>query len=381
MPENNSLSYADISLLYVEDEAATREQVSRVLAARGYRLTVAENGEQALDFFNEQTPDMVLTDIMMPRLNGLEMARAMRAKSPEIQIACMTAFSDTSCLIEAIDIGINQFILKPFEFSSLFTALDRCQGMIELRRLQKRVESENLWTKKNEAIAILAGGLAHDFNNLLQVILGYVSLARMSAEPGSKVESMLAIAEQSSGSAKELGTRLLTFARGEKMSMKPTPAGRLIRDAVHAGLSTASMVTPFIDLPDDLPLVMLDADRIQQVIGSLVANACEAMPQGGSLYVSASTATLTAENALKLTPGQYLHVIFKDTGNGIPQKILPKIFDPYFSTKEMGRQKGMGLGLALCHSIIKSHKGHILAESVPGEGTRIHIYLPLYHSN
>ncbi|MBV5338931.1 MAG: ATP-binding protein, partial [Deltaproteobacteria bacterium] len=122
-------------------------------------------------------------------------------------------------------------------------------------------------------------------------------------------------------------------------------------------------------------------DRIQQVIGSLVANACEAMPQGGSLYVSASTATLTAENALKLTPGQYLHVIFKDTGNGIPQKILPKIFDPYFSTKEMGRQKGMGLGLALCHSIIKSHKGHILAESVPGEGTRIHIYLPLYHSN
>jgi signal transduction histidine kinase len=381
MPENNSLSYADISLLYVEDEAATREQVSRVLAARGYRLTVAENGEQALEFFSEQTPDMVLTDIMMPKLNGLEMAREMRARAPEIQIACMTAFSETSYLIEAIDIGISQFILKPFEFSNLFAALDRCQGMIELRILQKRLESENLRTKKNEAIAILAGGLAHDFNNLLQVILGYVSLARISAEPGSTVESMLTIAEQSSGSAKELGTRLLTFARGEKMAMKPTPAGQLIREVLHTGLNPTSMVTLFIDLPDDLPLVMLDADRIQQVIANLVANACEAMPQGGSLYVSASTATLAAENPLKLTPDQYLHVIFKDTGAGIPGGNLSKIFDPYFSTKEMGRQKGMGLGLALCHSIIKSHQGHILAESVPGEGTRIHIYLPVYHPN
>ncbi|MFA7403475.1 MAG: response regulator, partial [Pelobacteraceae bacterium] len=104
MPEVN-LSYSDISLLYVEDEAATREQVSRVLAARGYRLTVAEDGEQGLKIFRELAPDIVLTDIMMPRLNGLEMAREIRALSPEIQIACMTAFSDTGYLIDAIDIG------------------------------------------------------------------------------------------------------------------------------------------------------------------------------------------------------------------------------------------------------------------------------------
>lgn len=381
MPENISLSYANISLLYVEDEAATREQVSRVLAARGYRLTVAENGEQALDFFHEQAPDIVLTDIMMPSLNGLEMARAMRTRSPEIQIVCMTAFSDTSYLIEAIDIGINQFILKPFEFSNLFTALDRCQEVIELRRLQRRLESENLRTKKIEAIAILAGGLAHDFNNLLQVILGYVSLARMSAEPGSNTESMLMVAEQSSESAKELGTRLLTFARGVKMYMKPNQVGEVIREGVRDELNSNAMVTASIDLPDNLPLAMFDTVRIQQVVASLVTNACEAMPQGGSLHVSASATTLSAENALELTPGEYLHVIFRDTGTGIPRETLPKIFDPYFSTKEMGRQKGTGLGLALCYSIIKSHYGHIMADSDPGEGTRIHIYLPAYHSN
>lgn len=79
------------------------------------------------------------------------------------------------------------------------------------------------------------------------------------------------------------------------------------------------------------------------------------------------------------SPDEYLHVLFEDTGVGIPVENLPKIFDPYFSTKEMGCQKGMGLGLALCHSIIKHHKGHIHAESKPGEGTRILIYLPVYH--
>lgn len=316
---------------------------------------------------------------MMPRLNGLEMARAIRTLSPEIQIACMTAFSDTGYLIEAIDIGVNQFVLKPVEFPRLFTALDRCQEMVELRKRQKILEAENLRTKKIEAIGLLAGGMAHDFNNLLQVILGYVSLARMNAEPGSKTESLLAIAEKSSVSARELSTRLLTFAKGGDAFMKPIQLRQLIRESVKAELNSNPAIKLVIDLPDDLPLVMLDADQIRQVIANLVINACEAMPQGGSLQVSASATPLTAANDLGLPSGDYLRVLFKDTGVGIQPENLPKIFDPYFSTKEMGCLKGMGLGLALCHSIIRHHQGHIQAESKPGKGTRIHIYLPIYH--
>lgn len=380
MSENNQLSYAGISLLYIEDEASTREQVSRVLAARGYRLTVAEDGEQGLELFREQHHDIVLTDIMMPRLNGLEMSRTIRALSPETQIACMTAFSDTSYLIEAIDIGINQFVLKPVEFQRLFTALDRCQEMVELRKRQKLLEAENLRTKKIEAIGILAGGMAHDFNNLLQVILGYVSLARMSAEPGSKTEALLAIVEKSSESARALSEQLLTFAKGGGAFMKPVQPGQLISAGIEAERNLSATIDMIIDLPDDLPLVMLDAGQIQQVVANVVINAREAMPQGGTLYVSAAAVSLEATNSIGLPPGDYLHVLFKDTGVGIPPENLPKIFDPYFSTKEMGCQKGMGLGLALCHSIIKHHHGQILAESRPGEGTSIHIYLPVYPS-
>ncbi len=377
----NVQSYTGISLLYVEDEAATREQVSRVLSTRGYQLAVAENGQQGLDAFHEHAPDIILTDIMMPHLNGLEMARAIRAASPEMQIVCMTAFSDTDYLIDAIDIGINQFVLKPVEFNRLFTALDRCQEMVELRKRQKRLETENLRTKKIEAIGILAGGMAHDFNNLLQVILGYVSLARMNAEPGSKTESLLEVAEQTSKTARELGARLLTLAKGNAAFITPVHVGQLIREGVTAELESTSSIDLNIDLPDDLPRVMLDTGQIQQVITNLVLNARDAMPIGGTLYVSASTVSLTAANEPDLPPGMYLHVLFEDTGTGIPPENLPKIFDPYFSTKEMGCQKGMGLGLSLCHSIIKRHHGHIHAESTQGAGTSVHIYLPVCHSN
>lgn len=377
MPDS-SLSYSDISLLYVEDEPSTRAQVSRVLASRGYRLTVAENGQQGLDCFREQTPDIVLTDIMMPGLSGLEMSREIRSLSPEIQIACMTAFSDTSYLIEAIDIGVNQFVLKPIEFHRLFTALDRCQEMVELRKRQKMLEEESLRTKKIESIGILAGGIAHDFNNLLQVILGYVSLARMNAVPGSKTESLLTIAEQTSESARELGTRLLTFARGGSACMSVVQLGPYLKGDVEAELKKTPEIKLLFDLPGELPLVRIDADQIRQVVASLVTNACEAMPGGGSLRVSASAVSLPAVNNLALPSGEYLHVLFEDTGIGIPPDNISKIFDPYFSTKEMGTQKGMGLGLAICYSIIKHHNGLIQAESRPGKGALVHFYLPAY---
>ncbi len=380
MPDDNHLPYSGISLLYVEDEASTREQVSRILSTRGYQLTVAENGEQGLELFRKQTPDIVLTDIMMPRLNGLEMARAMRATSPEIQVACMTAFSDTSYLIDAIDIGINQFVLKPIEFHRLFTALDRCQEVVELRRHQKALEAEYLRTKKIEAIGILAGGIAHDFNNLLQVILGYVSLALMNAEPGSKTASMLELAEQSSQSAKELGTRLLTFAKCGGEYMQPTKPGPFVRERTEMELDSTTAIKLSFNLPDDLPLVMLDVNQIQQVIAILAINAREAMPDGGLLNVSAASTILAASNDFTIPPAEYLHILFEDSGIGIPPEILPNIFDPYFTTKEIGGRRGMGLGLALCYSIIKRHQGHIHAESKLGEGTQIHIYLPIYHS-
>lgn len=376
VPETRHKTNADISILYVEDESATREQVSRILSARGYRVTIAENGRKGLDAFREQLPDIVLTDIMMPELNGLEMAREIRIISPESQIVCLTAFSDTSYLIEAIDIGINQFVFKPVEFSYLLSVLDHCKEMVELRNRNRKLEAENILARKMEAIGLLAGGMAHDFNNLLQVILGYISLARMNAEPGSKTEKWLMIAEDTSETARELGRRLLTFAKGGNNLMQTTDIKPLIVTIVDEELGSSD-IDHTIDIPDNLPPLLVDAGQIGQVITQLVINAREAMPHGGSLNISASTLRPKDNDGLALEPGDYLLIVCKDTGVGISTENLPKIFDPYYSTKEMGCQKGMGLGLALSHSIIRHHRGKIIAESKLGEGTEIHLYLPV----
>lgn len=367
---------AAVTLLYVEDEPATSEQVSRILNARGYQLIKSENGQIGLEAFRLHRPDIVLTDIMMPQMNGLEMSRHIRAIDPEIQIVCMTAFSETNYLIEAIDIGINQFVPKPIEFGRLLSALDRCQEIIELKKRHRKLEAEIQKNKKLEAINILAAGMAHDFNNLLQIILGYVSLARMSSEPGSRTAEMLEIAEKTSNNARQLGKRLTTLAKGGIACIALTDLPPLILSGVEAELSETTS-TYIADFPADLPQIQIDATQIRHVISQLTINALEAMPQGGTLQVSASVCTLATANEQALDPGEYLHIIFKDSGTGISPENLPRIFDPYFSTKEMGSQKGMGLGLAICHSIIKHHHGQIQGESKPGEGTEIHIYLPV----
>ncbi len=380
MSDTGNQRFADIKLLYVEDEISTREQITRVLSNRGYHLISCENGQAGLDAYCELRPDIVLTDIMMPVMNGLEMSRRIRIFDPEAQIVCMTAFSETSYLMQAINIGISQFVLKPVEFSRLLAALDHCLHIIELKKRQRTLEAEAQRSRKLEAIGILAGGMAHDFNNLLQVILGYVSLARMNAEAGSKTAELLGIAEKSTETARQLGKRLLTLAKGGDAVMTPTDLPQLILAGLEAELfgSPVSYVT---DLPSDLPQLPVDAAQIRHVISHLTINAREAMPEGGTLQVSAAPCTLAAMNGQALEPGEYLHIIFKDLGVGIPEENLSRIFDPYFTTKEMGSQKGMGLGLAISHSIIRHHHGQIQAESTPGSGTSIHIYLPFSQPN
>lgn len=374
--QERAIPYSEITVLYVEDEATTREQVARVLRTRGYNLIIATDGQQGLEAYLQHHPDMVLTDIMMPNMGGLEMARKIRAIMPESQIVCMTAFSEAEFMIEAIDIGINQFVLKPVDFSKLLAALDRCQTVVELQLRQRTLEEENLRGKKMEAVCILAGGMAHDFNNLLQIILGYVSLARMNVEPGSKPEQLLAIAEKSTETARELGNRLITFAKRGYAAMQPARIEPVLREAVQAECTGRSVTCSF-NLADNLPMLPFDIPQLRQTFAHLATNACEAMPPDGTLLVSAALCHLAPKNALTLEPGDYLQIVFSDSGCGIAPENLPKIFDPYFTTKDTVTQKGVGLGLALSHSIIRRHRGQIRAESIPGTGTSIQIYLPV----
>jgi two-component system, cell cycle sensor histidine kinase and response regulator CckA len=236
---------------------------------------------------------------------------------------------------------------------------------------RKKIETELLKMQKLESVGVLAGGIAHDFNNLLTGILGNIELAKMYVGPESKAHPRLVQAENASLAAKNLTRQLLTFSRGGAPVTKTASVAELIRDSTEFTLRGSNIRVAF-ELPADLWLAEIDEGQISQVIQNLVKNADQAMPEGGTLEIRVRNVKLTKKDGLPIRTGCYLEISVKDSGQGIPEKILGRIFDPYFTTKP----QGSGLGLAVCYSIIKQHKGHLGVESQLGTGTTFRVFLP-----
>ena len=236
------------------------------------------------------------------------------------------------------------------------------------------MEQEIEKTHKLEAIGTLAGGIAHDFNNLLTAILGNISLTKMHMRPDDKDFMRLTDAENACMQATELSKRLIIFSKGGDPVRRAISTKKLVDETICSALS-GSNISCECKLLHDLNPVYADEGQIRQVFRNMAINAREAMPDGGVISVTAENITLGEGEIAAFKKGNYVKVSIRDSGRGMTEEILPKIFDPYFTTKEMGVQRGPGLGLAVCYSIIKKHGGHISVESKIGEGTIFHTFL------
>ena len=244
----------------------------------------------------------------------------------------------------------------------------------------KRAEEDRLILSKLESTGILAGGIAHDFNNLLTVILMNLELAGMASAAGGELVGRIEDAKRATLLARGLTQQLITFAPGGALIVNATSLSGLIQESVGLALSGSRVRSQFA-LADELWTADVDASQIAQVIRNMAQNAREAMPDGGMLTIRAENIVFGHEDHPSLPPGNYIGLSMADQGGGIARETLPKIFDPYFSTKQRGEQKGMGLGLTICHSIIEKHGGAILVESTVGVGTTFRIYLPVSRKN
>jgi PAS domain S-box-containing protein len=229
----------------------------------------------------------------------------------------------------------------------------------------RQARQDMLKNQKIESLGVLAGGIAHDFNNILTIILGNVSLARLQLNDPEKVTNQLEKAEKATARAKDLAQQLLTFARGGEPVKKIVELRSLLEESAGFALHGSNVRGEF-DIADDIWQVEADEGQLSQVIQNLVLNAIQAMPEGG-------TVTIRAENAVSPQERhRFVKISVSDSGAGIPEHHLQRIFDPYFTTK----QQGSGLGLATCYSIIRKHGGKIRATSTLGAGSTFHISLP-----
>lgn len=239
---------------------------------------------------------------------------------------------------------------------------------------KKKAEEEREKNHRLESLGVLAGGIAHDFNNILTSVLGNVTLAKLKAHD-PEIETLLTEAENGGFKARDLTHQLLTFSKGGAPVKKNARIEELIKDSAEFILH-GSKTSISYSFDENLFSVNIDSAQISQVIQNLIINAEHSMPKGGNIKVRASNYVIYDNDSLSLQPGNYVKIDVIDEGIGIHEDVIYNIFDPYFTTKE----KGSGLGLSICHSIIKKHEGIIEVESNPEKGSVFRFYLPASES-
>lgn len=241
---------------------------------------------------------------------------------------------------------------------------------------QRESEHERLILGKLESTGLLAGGIAHDYNNLLAALLLNIQMVGLSGPVNTTQKQLLRQAQSTITTATELTRQLLNFAGSDMSARQPQHLDRLVSDALELTLRDTS-IRRELTVDPQLRRVRGNETQLTQVFRGLLLNARDAVgPQGSIRVTLENLPTATVPALPKLPPGDYVRLTVADDGPGIASDILPKIFDPYFSTKERGVQKGMGLGLTVCRAVLERHGGGIVLASQPGRGTTVSCYLP-----
>ena len=271
---------------------------------------------------------------------------------------------------------VTAYCPAPNQFACIFVDITReVKDQEEKRLLETRIHQ----AQKMEAIGTLSGGIAHDFNNILAAILGFAEMARSDIPTWSPASYQINEVLKAGNRARDLVKQILTFSRQTEHKKRPVEIYKIIKEA--AGFLRATIPTSIdihLNLNPNCGQILGDPTQIHQVLMNLCVNASHAMEnRGGMISIElepVSIGTMNQETQGNSSSGNYIQLLVKDTGAGIKEEHLDRIFDPYFTTKNVG--EGTGMGLSVVHGIVKTYQGHISVESEYGKGTVFRILFP-----
>ena len=394
-------------ILLADDNADMRDYVVRLLRA-SYEIEAVGDGQAALRAARANRPDLILSDVMMPIMDGFGLVAAVRADPTlrDLPIVLLSARAGEEARVDGLDVGADDYLVKPFSARELMArirsnlelarlrqeardALRHANEMLEQRvagEMERRTRAEESLrqSQKMEAIGHLTGGVAHDFNNLLTVIGGGVeTLQRLLGTVGlgdhdARIRRALAMIGQGADRAATLTHRLLAFARRQTLDPRPLDANKLVSGMSELLRRTlGEAVTLETVLAGGLWRTETDANQLENALLNLAVNARDAMPDGGQLTIETANTYLDDAYAARhddVVPGQYVMIAVSDTGSGIDDVTLERVFEPFFTTKDIGQ--GTGLGLSQVYGFIKQSNGHVKLYSEIGQGTAVKLYLP-----
>ena len=360
-------------ILIVEDDPAVQEGIADILEVAGYEVLTADNGQKALDMLQKQQPDLIVSDIMMPQMNGYDFYEAVHG-NPEwvtIPFIFLTAKGAKEDIRLGKQLGADDYLVKPFEREDLLIAVEaKLKRLEEVQRpaLERAEQLEEQLTRSERLALVgqLAAEFAHEIKSPLSVITMQTALLQrqLGAEDREIAEDLSRIIKQGKRIG-EMAQNLLEYSRRAPLRRERTDIHQVLEEtlAFTSYLLSRKGITVKCHFDHNLPSLSVDAAQMEQVFLNLIVNATQATAYEGKLTVSTRRA------------GDEALISFADTGCGIPPENLDKIFEPYFTTKPPG--EGTGLGLYVCRNIITKHHGTIEVESEVGVGTTFTIRLPL----
>ena len=396
-------------IVLAEDNADMRDYVSRLLGA-SCDVRAVGDGEAALEAVGTKAPDLIITDVMMPRLDGFGLLHAIRSaeETKELPVILLSARAGEEARIEGLEAGADDYLVKPFSANELVARVNANLKLARIRQAAKaalarseerlrelnaqleqrvarevaertKVEDALRQAQKIEAIGQLTGGVAHDFNNLLTLIIGGLEVIRRGKRGDeARIERGVAMALQGAQRAAGLTGRLLAFARRQSLDPKPLDLNGLVRDMtelLHRTLGEQIELEGV--LARRLWPIEADQNQLENAVLNLAVNARDAMPEGGKLTIETANVALDESyvgSEAEVVPGQYAVLAISDTGMGMAPDVKARVFEPFFTTKEP--DQGTGLGLSMVYGFVKQSGGHVTIYSEPGHGTTVKLYFP-----
>jgi signal transduction histidine kinase len=378
MPENDGWR-----IVLIDDEEGIRRVTRITLEDAGYTVYTAENGERGLALCEETAPQIVITDVRMPVMDGITVLGQIKQTHPETEVIVATAFGEMDLAIRALQLDASDFITKPLHSEALSVALERAKTRYNDRKhlkdytafLEREVEDQARILHQDKMLSLgrLAASVVHEINNPLAGILNYCRLmlrilkrGNVSADQLEKFRRYLDLVEKETDRCSQIVSSLLTFSRKSPAEFGPVAVADLMQRCVLLCQHKLQLSNIRLEqaIETDLPEIRGDFNQLQQCIINLVFNAADAMPDGGTLTLSAARGQSSSEVCLRVA----------DTGTGIAEKDLPHIFEPFFTTKDEGY--GVGLGLSTVYGILQNHQGRVEVESEQGRGTTFVMHLP-----
>jgi signal transduction histidine kinase len=370
-----------INVLVVEDSEEDTDLLVLELKRGGYEPNCrrVDTADAMVAALAERKWDLVLSDYSMPQFSVSEALSLLQQKGVDVPFVVVSATIIDEQAVMAMKAGAHDFVMK-HNLSRLVPAVERELREFGVRRERELLEEQLRQAQKLEGLGLLAGGVAHDFNNLLTGILGNASLVLDLWSPPAEARKMLEDVVRAAERAADLTRQLLAYAGKGRFVVEPLHVSSLVRETSELiRTSISRKVELILDLQEDLAPVEADPSQIQQLVMNLVLNASEAIgDSGGAVFISTGEREIS-EPVLhpsyvggELPPGRYVFLEVLDTGCGMDDETKAQIFDPFFSTKFTGR----GLGLSAALGIVRSHKGFIRVQSMPGRGSDFEVLFP-----